>query len=179
MAVEFEDITNRVGKLIQNTTAIQDYAVANLGGNLNVEDNAIIKAEYQPSFPFCVISKEDEKIFKNEEAVAQRKSNIWYTTIVFVADFGMLQTNTIDFDLPASARKVINGITTNMPSDYMRILARKIAELLTEGIACGEDTQGVMMSNYNIVVDDYYENNDGKVAAVLNFELYKRNNFTD
>lgn len=173
----FEDITNQIGIIIQNNADIQNYAQANLGGNLTVADNSIIKKEYIPDMPFCIISKEDEEAYRNNKAVATQKSNTWFGTIVFVADFSASQENNANFTLPANVRQVLNGILTNMPSDFMRVIARKTGELITEQVQCGTNTSGVYLESYSIFADDYYADENGIVASQLNFEVSKRNNF--
>lgn len=177
MITTFEDITNHIATVINTDVEIQAYATANLGGTLTVIDNPIIKAEYEPTMPYCVIKKHDEISYKNQRSRQVEKSNDWFFTLVFVADFSAEQIDDSTFALPINSKEIINSILTYKPSDYMRIIGRKVGELINQKIGCGVNTSGVTLSEYSLNADDYYESEDGVVTSQIFVECYKRGNY--
>lgn len=179
MTTNFEDITNHIAYIIENDADIQLYSQTNLGNTLIGVDNPVIIEGEIERIPYFVIAKHDEPVFRNDKAISEGKSNIWYMTIVFIGDFSVEQINNDEFKIPINAKQTINGIMTFTPSDYMRIIARKAGELITEKVGCGLKTAGVTLSMYSINSDDYYANGNGVVTSQLFIEVYKRANYSN
>lgn len=170
--IQFEDITNQIGKLINSDIDLQNYCNTIFSSNLTVQDNTVVLEQLIPSMPSAEINKSEEIGFKNDEARQTGKSNIWTGNIVF---FGNFEIDDETADLPVVAVETINGILTYKPSDIMRIIARKAGELIYEKIGCSNATQGVQMSNYKVMSETYYDRTSGTVGSYLEFELYRKN----
>lgn len=175
MMVTFEDITNQIAVIAKNNQDVEELCQTAFGSSLTVQDNSILLSKYKNNYPFCEINKGNEEAYKNEEASNRKMSNSWTGYIEIFGKFQLEYDSMGETKLPDVAVETVNGVLTYTPSDIMRRIARHIGEDMYKKIACSNNTQGVIMSKYNIGTEVYYNEEDGSIGASLEFELYRRN----
>ena len=171
--IQLEDITNAMAKLLVNDTDIQDYCQTVFTKPLVGEDNLVFIGSLvvadKPSFTVTKLPVETH--YFNSETERGLESE-WSIMVSFFGDFGVGQEADEIFTLPTGAKKIINGVPTYIPSDTMRILARKAGELAYQKIGC--EVPGVLVGSINIDAEDYYDTVSGEVKSFVKINLYKK-----
>ena len=171
--IQAENITNAIAKLLLNDMDIQAYCQDKFEKPLVGEDNLVfvdsLVVADKPSFTVTKLPK--EKHYFNRETEQGLESE-WSIMVSFFGDFGEGQLADETFTLPTGAKTTINGVPTYTPSDTMRILARKTGLLAYQKIAC--EVPGILVGNFEVDAEDYYDTTSGEVKSYVKIDLYKK-----
>ena len=170
--INAESITNAIAKVILADADIQAFCQDKFAKPLTGEDNVIVvDSLVTAEKPTFSVSKLPE-VHNFNEATNEGYESRWDIGVSFFGFFGEGQEDDTSFKIPTGTKVSINGVETYTPSDTMRIIARKAAQIIYKKIGC--EVNGVLVSTATIDAEDYYDAVNGEVKSYLQISLYKK-----
>jgi len=170
----FFDISKAIISIISNDIDLKTYCTDNIGGTLNIIENAPPRRKAEdPIYPLCIVQKGIKHGFENKEVASRDEKENYEFEVSFTGDFS-LDNNS---DYPTGVKTEASGIETWNPTDIMLRIAQRVQEQVEKEMDC--EVPGILLGSHSVMADEYFSEHseDGVVTSALHLIFYRDNRF--